>query len=259
MGKLLILQNDGIYLPSGEKYVAPPKPVRAQVLREYSVHPDPRFQARIDRKVGLNIFGEPLYRIVWGWGRLEWLAGLMSVYSDTGAYRGEQYGLFREPKYSYLGTSTLDRWIVEKWIHPDMYGTKESWEEETQEVGGFHTTQALGPFPSRGDYELSFAVQDQVKGEFIQLSDGLVETIVSVAEQSRLIEDSKRKQALEEEQERKEKAFKNELEEMWDDAAVAFGGRPNTTQANAPMHNTQKSIADVAKFPAPLPRGISVA
>ena len=75
MGKLFVLQQDGIYLPSGEKYVPPPKPVSVEVLREYDKRPEPRFQQLISRKAGLNRFYEPLYRIVWGWNRLDWIAG----------------------------------------------------------------------------------------------------------------------------------------------------------------------------------------
>lgn len=259
MGQLLVLKQDGIYTANGDKYVAPPKPVRVEILRECDHRPDPRFQRRIDRQVGLNRFGEPLYRLVWGWQRLDWLAGLVDRYNDKGTWLCQQYGLFYEPKYSYLGSAALDRWIVEKWMPPEDYGTRETWEYETEEVEGARTTQALGPYPSRGDYELSFVIQDQKAGHFLQLTSEMVERIIGVTEVSRRLDSDKRRQLLEEEEERKQKALKNEIEELWDDAAVAFGGNPNTTQANAPMHNTQRSVADVAKFPVNAPQGASVA
>jgi hypothetical protein len=268
MGKLLILQNDGIYLPSGEKYEAPRKPMRAEVLVEYTRLAEPRFQKTINRKVGLNPFAEPLYRIVWGWSRLDWIAGLQDLYDEKGNWRCERYGLWREPKYSYLGVNQLNRWIVEKWIPPEMYGTPKMWEEQTQEVEGARNTQALGPYPSRGDYELSFILQEPdtaatrksgIAQDFIQLTDDAVSMIVAVAERSREIESCKRKQFLEEEEARKEEAFHKELKDLYDDAAVAFGGNPNSTQANAPMHHTEKMAGNVSPFPSRAPRGMSVA
>lgn len=268
MGKLLILQNDGIYTPDGELYVPPPKPVRVEVLREYDLRTEARFQKTINRKVGLNPYGEPLYRVVWGWGRLDWIAGLCDRYSDSGQWLAEEYGLWREPKYSYLGADQLNRWIVEKWIHPEMYGTREMWEEQTTEIEGARNTQALGPYPSRGEYELSFILQEPdtaatrragIAQDYIQLTDDAVSMIVAVAERSREIEGAKRKQVLEEQEAKKEADFKSEMKDLWDDSAVAFGGNPNSTQANAPMHNTGKMLGNVSPFPQRAPQGGSIA
>ena len=260
MGKLLTFHQDGIYLPSGEKYTPTLEARRVEIVREYDLRPPRQFQRLINRKLGVNQFGEPFYRIVWGWNRLEWIGGKMSRYDDQGRFRFEEYGLWLEPKYSYLADQ-CNRWIVEKWIAPEMYGSREQWEDETAEIDGFEETQALGPYPSRGDYELSFVLKDNKTGEFVQLTDQFVSDVVDVAQASREISAIRRQQFLEEEEARKERAFRNELEDVWDDAACAFGGIPNTTQANAPggMHNTKKSIADAAKFPAPAPPGLSVA
>jgi hypothetical protein len=258
MGKLLVFQNDGIYLPNGEQYRPPEAARRVEVLREYDLRPDPRFQKLIDRKLGVNQFDEPLYRVIWGWNRLEWIGGLMSRYDESGRFKFEEYGLFMEPKYSYLADQ-CNRWIVEKWIPPEMYGTREAWEQDTAEINGMEETQALGPYPDRGDYELSFVLKDNKTGGFIQLCDQLVSDVVDVAQASREISAAKRRQYLEEQELLKEENFRKEVSDVWDDAAPAFGGRPNSTQANAPMHNTKPETAGVSKFPAPAPSGLSVA
>jgi hypothetical protein len=268
MGELLILHDEGIYLPDGRKYAAPATHARGEVIVQYDLKPERRFQKLIDRKVGLNPYGEPLYRVVWGWSRLDWVAGLQDLYDDKGNWRCEEYGLWREPKYSYLGRDGLDRWMVEKWIPADRYGTREYWEAATEEIEGVHNTQALGPYPSRGEYELSFVLQEPdtaatrkagIAQDFIQLTDDAVSMIVELAERSRAIESSKRKQYLEEQEAKKEADFQKELKDLYDDSAVAFGGNPNSTQANAPMHNTEKMIGNVSKFPSRAPRGLSIA
>ena len=45
-----------------------------RVLRE--THDTPEAVARrLERAGGLNCFGEPNYRAVWGWNRLAWIGG----------------------------------------------------------------------------------------------------------------------------------------------------------------------------------------
>lgn len=261
MGKLLVLRSDGIYTADGVTKYRPsaPRARRVEIIRQYDNWQDPHYQRRLNRRLGLNRFGGPLFRVVWGWSRLEFIGGLMDRYNDSGTYLGQQRGVFLEPKYSYLGVTALDRWIVEKWIPPEAYGTRESWEYEASEIDGEFETQALGPYPDRGDYELSFLVQDPKTEEFIQLTEDIITMTVDVALRAMEIDEAKRKEFLQKQQEAKERAFVNELTDLWDDSAVAFGGRPNSTQANAPMHNTRSSLADVSKVPAPAPKGLSVA
>lgn len=260
MGKLFVLHSDGIYLADGvTKYVKPSAGPRVEVLRQYDVRPDPIYQRRINKIVGLNPFGDPLYRIVWGWSQLAWVGGLCDRYTDDGrTWLGQLFGEFLEPKYSYLG-GQCERWILEKWIPAEMYGPRELWEDQAREIEGYEEVQALGPYPSRGDYELSTVLSDAKKGGFMQLDSSFIEDLIGLAERSRDIDAAKRRQLREEEAERSEAAFKKDVGEVWDDAAPAFGGRPNSTQSNAPMHNSKKSIADVSPFPAPAPPGLSVA
>ncbi|MCI0725043.1 MAG: hypothetical protein L0338_39675 [Acidobacteria bacterium] len=257
----LLLLNDGkIYLPDGVtpykrgKVTGP----RIQVLRE-THRPDPEIQRQIDRKVGLNWLGEPLYRVVWGWSRLDWCAGLMTRYDEGGRFLREEYGIFYEPKYDYLGRRDgLSRWIVEKWFPAESYGSPETWAYQTREIDGYQECQALGPYPSRGDYELSFVVQHPLNQAFIQLTHSIVDMVVEIAERNREIEAARRRQAKKEELERQELKRRQLYADVWDEAAPAFGGVPNTTQANAPMPNTKSELKKQKLPRATSPRGISI-
>jgi len=261
MGQLYVMQKDrSIYLPSGEKYEKPKSwsGPRVQVLRE-TREPEPSVQAHINRNLGVNRFGGPLYRVVWGYNRLEWIAGLFTRFDDNGNFRKEEYGEFRELKYSYLGKERINRWMVERWFAPEEYGTRETWEFETHEIEGFREFAAVGPYPDRGDYELVQVVEDLTEGLYVGLDPEIVDFLIWRCQETREIEDTKRRQNLQDAQDLAEAKRRRELEEMWDDAAPAFAGVANSTQANAPSHNTQKAtVTDIGKRRAPSMPGMAV-
>jgi hypothetical protein len=253
MGEVITLNRDrSIYLPDGSVYSGRP---RCQVLKE--VHECPReIQAQICRKLGRNRFDGPLYRVVWGWNRLDWVAGQLTRFDDNGNYLREEYGVFLEPKYSYLGRERLNRWILERWYAPEEYGSRESWEFETAEIEGYQEFQALGPYPSRGDYELVQVIEDST-GEFLQLEPEIVDYLIWACEASRELQASKRKERLREEQEREEAKRRALYSDVFDDAAPAFGGVPNSTQANAPRVYKRDNLKDIGAYRAPSSPGMS--
>jgi len=261
MGQLYVMQKDrSIYLPSGEKYEKPKSWTgpRVQVLRE-TREPEPGIQAHIDRNLGLNRFGGPLYRVVWGYNRLEWIAGLFTRFDEAGNFRKEEYGEFLELKYSYLGKERINRWMVERWFAPEEYGTREMWNFETHEIDGFREFAAVGPYPSRGDYELVQVVEDLTEGLYVGLDPEIVDFIIWRCQETRELDHYKRRQMKQEEQERMEAKRQAEMGEIFDEAAPAFGGTPNTTQANAPSHNTKKAtVTDIGKHRAPSHAGMAV-
>lgn len=257
MGEIITLNRDkSIYLPDGSVYTGRP---RCQVLKEVHECP-PEVQRQINRKLGLNRFDGPLYRVVWGWNRLDWVAGKITRYNDDGNYLREEYGSFLEPKYSYMGREGLNRWMLERWYAPEEYGSREAWEFETTEIEGDREFQALGPYPDRGGYELVQVIQSG-GGEFVQLEPEIVDYLIWACEGSRIVRESKRKQRLEEEQEREEAKRRALYSDVFDDAAPAFGGVPNSTQANAPKGQVYKldRLKDIGKNKAPSMPGMSVA
>jgi hypothetical protein len=123
------------------------------ILRE--THDTPPSIARtLARAGGTNIFGEPNFRAVWGWNRLAWIGGRWTDLDSSGSVLRETIGLRFEPKY--LPT---DRWHIERWCAPEMYGSPESWARNTLEIENGMNVPALGPYPSRGEYEHVFTLE----------------------------------------------------------------------------------------------------
>ena len=102
---------------------------------------------------GLNRFGEPNFRAVWGWNRLGWIGGRWTDRDASGAVVRETIGVRRAPKYF-----PHDRWHIERWCPPESYGSPEEWARATLEIKDGINVPALGPYPSRGEYEHVFTV-----------------------------------------------------------------------------------------------------
>ena len=84
---------------------------------------------------GRNLFGGPNYRLSWGWSRRAWTEAGVSFRYDT----PERH---------------LERWHLERWAPPSMYGTPYEWYTVALKAtpdGG--VLNVMGEFPSEGDYE----------------------------------------------------------------------------------------------------------
>lgn len=170
-----------------------------KVTRE--LHDTPSSVAeRLTRAGGRNRFGEPNYRVVWGWSRLTPIGGL---WEDNGRVEVRM-----EPKYPQV-----NRWHIEKWVAPESYGSPEFWEMTTKEEG----IHALGPYPSRGDYEHCFTLEGP-RGEFLQLTPTLVEHVAKAIEFSRRAKP--RKDVLYNREERKDKEYLDWADMVMDDNAT---------------------------------------
>jgi len=112
------------------------------------------------RAGGLNTFGEPNFRAVWGWNRLAWIGGRWTDYDDSGRVLRETIGLRYEPKYF-----PHDRWHIERWCPPEMYGSPETWARQTVEIENGMNVPALGPYPARGEYEHVFTLQSFARAQ----------------------------------------------------------------------------------------------
>ena len=112
-----------------------------RILRE--THDTPAEVAReLTLAGGCNRFGEPNYRAVWGWSRLDWIGGKWEDRDSTGALLREVVELRREPKYT-----PHNRWHIERWLPPESYGSPEQWHAETIEIENGRSIPALGPYP----------------------------------------------------------------------------------------------------------------
>lgn len=138
-------------------------PALIRVIRE--THKTPAsVEERVARAGGLNRFGEPNFRVVWGGSRLAWIGGRWTDRDAHGNVIRESVELRRVPKYV-----PLDRWHLERWMPPEAYGSPEGWYTQTVETEDGIRVPALGPYPSRGEYEHCFTLEGS-RGEFVPLS-----------------------------------------------------------------------------------------
>jgi hypothetical protein len=190
-----------------------------EILRE--LHETPANIAhRLASAGGLNRFGEPNYRVVWGWNRLAWIGGKFEDRDTNGDLLREVVELRLEPKYP-----AVDRWHVERWVPPEAYGSPALWYAQTVESSNGIRVPALGPYPARGEYEHCFTVQG-LRGEFVQLTPTIVEHVARVIEWSRGMPKSKARQQLYARERQNNHAFESWAYDVLDDQAPALHGQP---------------------------------
>ena len=157
---------------------------------------------------GCNRFGEANYRAVWGWSRLDWIGGKWEDRDADGKLLREVVEVRREPKYV-----PHNRWHIERWLPAESYGSPEQWHSETNEMQNGRSVAALGPYPSRGEYEHCFTVEGP-GGEFVQLTPTVARYIARAIETGRNLPGGTRREALEERTRREERQYDSYAEEI---------------------------------------------
>jgi len=170
------------------------------ILRETQETP-PDVARELALAGGLNRFGEPNYRAVWGWSRLDWIGGKWKDRDAGGALLREVVELRREPKYM-----PHNRWHIERWLPPETYGSPEQWRAATIEIEDGRNIPALGPYPSRGEYEHCFTLEGP-RGEFVQLTPAVARYIARAIEASRNMPRAESREALDERTRREEREY----------------------------------------------------
>jgi hypothetical protein len=177
---------------------------------------------RLTAAGGRNRFGEPNFRAVWGWCRLGWIGGKWEDRdSQTGELVRETVGVRLEPKYI-----PFDRWHIERWCPQEMYGSPEEWQEQTAELVDGKTVAALGPYPSRGEYEHVFTLEGR-RGEFVQLTPAIVEQLSRMIEVSKRVHHGTGRESLYRREASAETRFDSWADTVLDDAGGAFHGAPH--------------------------------
>lgn len=137
-----------------------------KVIRE--THSTPRWASRIlELAAGFNLRGDPLYRLIWGQNRLDWVGGKWA----NGAIELRQI-----PRYSHLG---VNKFFVERWYPPSHFGSRDQWEKQTIERVDGISIPALGPYPANGDYD-HFYTMEGPDGKFRQLTPNRVRWIAAI-------------------------------------------------------------------------------
>jgi len=195
-----------------------------QVVRE--THETPEAVARrLELAGGRNRFGEANYRAVWGWNRLAWIGGKFEDRDERGVLLRERIELRKEPKYP-----AVNRWHIERWVPPEVYGSPRTWYAQTNEHAGGQNIPALGPYPSRGDYEHCFTLETP-KGEFIQLTATIADYIARAIEYSRCKPRARSREKLYDRETREDRAYEEWAFDLLDDQVPAFHKQPFITIA----------------------------
>ncbi|HVS74588.1 MAG TPA: hypothetical protein VHE23_04120 [Candidatus Acidoferrales bacterium] len=190
------------------------------ILRETHETPE-NVARRLELAGGRNRIGEGNYRAMWGWNRLAWIGGKFEERDpQTRALLREVVELRREPKYP-----AVNSWHIERWVPPETYGSPRDWYTHTLESANGRSVPALGPYPSRGEYEHCFTLEN-ARGEFVQLTPSVAEHIARAIEWSRGQRRSSRRQAVIERQSREERRFDASAYDLLDDAVPAFHKQP---------------------------------
>ena len=193
------------------------------VLRESKRTPE-TVARRLRTAGGINRYGEPNFRAVWGWSRLTWIGGRWEDRDPaSGTLIREVVELRQVPKYF-----PFDRWHIERWVAPERYGLPAEWYAQTLEVEGSRSIPALGPYPERGEYEHCFTLAGP-HGEFVQLTPAVAEYIARAVEFSRGVPPTRRLRALRERDVRAERDYDAWAYDVLDDAAPAMHGSPFVT------------------------------
>ncbi len=193
-----------------------------EVLRE--THETPAdVQARLTRAGGINRYGEPNFRAVWGWSRLTWIGGRWEDRDSAGRLIREAVELRKVPKYT-----PFDRWHIERWMPPEAYGSPAEWYARTLEIESGQAIAALGPYPERGEYEHCFTLEGP-RGEFVQLTPTVAEYVARAIEFSRGLPRSWRRKALDSREANREREYDRWAYDLLDDAPPALHGLPFVT------------------------------
>jgi hypothetical protein len=139
----------------------------------------PEFQIRLTRLFGLNPFGEPNIKIVWG----------QSLFLKKGKEWTDSSGNQKTGYREDYQCSGLPCWVIVRWQSPEIYGSpaayyQNSWMELTE-------TWVCGEYPWTGRYEI---IQPLIHKEYVNgkleidhfpLSHYLIDTIIPMIESFR--------------------------------------------------------------------------
>jgi hypothetical protein len=197
-----------------------------RVIRETKQTPA-EIAARLARAGGRNRYSEPNFRVVWGWSRLGWVGGRWTDRDAHGNVVREIIEMRQVPKYL-----PCDRWHIERWMPPESYGAPAQWYAQTFETENGIIIPALGPYPSRGEYEHCFTLAN-ARGEFVPLDGAACEAIVRAIVWARAQDAAARRAALDSREARSERAWQSHADDALGDAGRAFHGQPQVSFAGA--------------------------
>lgn len=140
---------------------------------------------------GVNPFGDPMFKVVWGYDRIVPIHGEWQEFEKMRATLTDKntgYSGFRDfirLKRSVIETRHVPKylpgncWHLEMWRPAEEYGSPEEWKKLGEEVIQGLTVDTSGPYPERGEYELCYPLTSDATsaGEPLPLIEVLVEEL----------------------------------------------------------------------------------
>jgi hypothetical protein len=116
----------------------------------------------ITNRGGLNPFGKPNFRVIWGGNRTYLVGGMFKnvvTYKDTGNEFEHLAPIELAIVTEVAEMRTLlryhpFRWHLERWCGPELYGSPEEWYRNTWDSEA--KLHVMGDYPTEGDYEHVF-------------------------------------------------------------------------------------------------------
>lgn len=181
------------------------------------------------RRFGLNPFGEPRYRIVLTQSVMHLVGGEWP--DGTRAYRSV-------PRYREVRAG----WILEAWDWARM--PKAEWESLREPISGW---PVLGPYPSRGEYQLAWEFDKGVEVDNLDAIIGAIER-----GRNRSFQDVRDYAMREYQQE--EKDWKQAAAAEVRDAVTAFGVAPMVAYGGHRGTKTAPELRSAQELGLPVPR-----
>ena len=193
---------------------------------------------------GLNRYGEPMFRVVWGYNRIVPMSGEWQEWEKSRATLTDKLTGHQEHRdFIRLVSSVVETrmepkylpancWHLEKWCPPEDYGSPELWRKQGEEVVRGLTVDTAGEFPSRGEYELVMPLTH----DFTGMGKPLPLTADMVANLARLVRAGKerfsmvqRKAAIEQRLQREEDGFSRKAIDIMKDGMRPYAGEAFVT------------------------------
>lgn len=174
----------------------------------------PAYQARITKAGGLNRYGEPNFKLVWGEAHRTRAGGY---------WEHEGYAGYRDV---YLNDSPC--WLLVEWHDPAEYGSPALWYmDNLDESTGLQT---LGAFPFKGAWQVLFILRDDKveDGKLVidpmPLTSTLIDIVIPLMIVGKTISHARRAEAIKQRRAIEEEEQLRIVTDARLDAQLAFGG-----------------------------------
>jgi hypothetical protein len=201
-----------------------------RVIHRHDFYPGlrraPALYETILHKYGTNLYGENIYRVIWGPSRRYLVGGWWEV--------EREFAYHLQPKYG-----RGEKWILEKWLPSSVYGTPETWDRQTVSPEGFYQ---VGPFPAHGEFECVavFSTGPGPSG-YVPLEPGTVDLQARLVFMGRTLSRWDIRQNINAEMEAKKKFQDAAFNELWESLQHTRSG---LTMGSAGHYSDEDAVND---------------